>query len=89
MGLLTFLIWDPLDWPCCRYAKSGSFKNILWPLKTLSHDILDISHSKPTAFPHPRPSDRTKKKKLWQSLQPSSAFVTWKGERLTGSQWKM
>lgn len=50
-GLLTFLIWDPHDWPCCRNGKSGCFKKALWSLKTLSHDILDISHSKPAAFP--------------------------------------
>lgn len=56
-------------------------KNSCGSLKTLSCDILDISHSKPAAFPHLRPSDTTKRKELWQSLQSSSAFVTGKGER--------
>lgn len=88
-GLLTFLIRDPHDLPCCRNGRSGSFKKALWSLKTLSHDILDISHSKPAAFPHLRPSDTTKRKKLWQSLPSSSAFVRWKGEMLTGSKWKV
>lgn len=50
-------------------------------LKTLSCDILGISHSKPAAFPHLRPSDTTKRRKLWESLQSSSVFVTGKGER--------
>lgn len=79
MGLLTFLTWDPHDLPCCKNRKPVSFKKVLWSLKTLCHNILDISHSKPAAFP---PSGTTKRKKLWLSLQPSSAFVTGKGERI-------
>lgn len=86
-GLLTFLIWDPHDWPCCRNGKSGCFKKALWSLKTLSHDILDISHSKPAAFPPLNPWHL--KREVVAVLQSRSAFVTWKGERLTGSKWKM